>query len=146
ARYLRGKMPGSFTDKEKKQLEKLAGGLDGALEDAKLPEDVTVFRGFVNSSLPEKLSDLVGKTVTDKSYVSTTILPGKAEGFIHVKDGIIAELRLPKGYNAGYVEKVSRHPEEKEVLIPRNRSFKIMGFIPASESPHELDTLIMEPT
>lgn len=143
--YLRGRTPADVPEEILAKAKAGIAAIDSALATSELPSAVTVFRGFSGSTLPDDLSTLVGKTVSDKAYVSTSLHPGNSEDFSDNGMQVFAEIRLPKGYNAAYVAAVSKFPGEKEVLIPRGRSFRVVGFQTAADSPHEVPTLIMEP-
>lgn len=93
-------------------------GLDKAFENAKgLSKDEVVSRG-VNANMESLLTP--GTIFQDKGFVSTTIREGSSFGLLTMK--IIA----PKGTKGIYVEGLSLHAGEKELLLNRNSKFKIL--------------------
>jgi hypothetical protein len=89
--------------------------LDAAIDKAVTTKQITVFRGAhdtkgVFSSLKP------GDKFHDKAYVSTSATHGFTGGVHFV-------ITVPKGARAAPIP--SKHPGEKEFLLPRNTSFKV---------------------
>jgi hypothetical protein len=112
--------------------------LNGALRRGHVPDDrqlqqidqsfsKTTINGLLYRDMPADalgpdLAGLVGKTVKDRGYLSTTWNPGQ-----HMADpGLIrVKIKVPKGTPAIFVEPHSIHAEEGEVLLPRNTKLKV---------------------
>lgn len=124
--HLRGK--DKSPSKETRQAIKQ---VDTALTKGSLQQDTTVFRGFPPSVLGNDPSKLIGKTITDKAYTSTSLSERVAGQF----GNTVAEIRIPKGAKAGLMDatltkadlkQFGRDPEH-ELLLPRNSKFRILS-------------------
>ncbi|MET9774229.1 putative T7SS-secreted protein [Streptomyces sp. NPDC006367] len=99
--------------------------VDRALAGNPIPEDVMVVRGsgvgHLDFELPE---DLVGRTITDPGYTSSSLGNHPVPSF-EGKDAIL-RLRVPEGTHAAWVEKVSDFGvTERELLLGRGTSYKV---------------------
>ena len=119
--YLRGQRAvTSYADEIKQATE--------ALKKASLPEEVIVRRGSGYNMLRELGIDIseankdkmIGSLVTDKGFVSTS--PSPSGGF---DTGIEYIIKVPKGSQAMYVDTISRHRGEEELLINRGGKYII---------------------
>jgi hypothetical protein len=100
--------------------------IDAAIKVSEIPEDVTVFRGLPAEVLP---AAAVGTEFIDKGYGSTSLDPKMAEKFARWtrEDGYtpaIVEIKVPKGYDGVYMEKLWDNGES-EILLPRNTKYRI---------------------
>lgn len=120
-KYLRGQRTTTKYADEIKQAT-------AALKKASLPEEVIVRRGSDYNMLRELGVDIseankdkfVGAIVTDKGFMSTS--PASDGGF----DGDIEYVvKVPKGSQAMYVDTISRHRGEEELLINRGGKYII---------------------
>lgn len=103
-----------------------------ALDKASLPKDTIVRRGsgynmleelgFSGSLTPQQIADIVGATVTDKGFTSTS--PASSGGFTDDFNYII---NVPKGSHAMYVAPISEYRSEEELLIQRDSRYRIEG-------------------
>lgn len=94
-----------------------------------------VYRGIVNEShIIQSSRDVdswikehgqLGQTLTFNSYTSTTASVDRARS-ISGKDssGMIFEILTPEGIN---VTSVSEYKDEKEILLPRNQTYVVVG-------------------
>lgn len=120
-KYLRGQRSSTKYSDEIKQAT-------AALKKASLPEEVIVRRGSDYNMLEELGIDiseankdkLVGAIVTDKGFVSTS--PAPDGGF---SGDIEYVIKVPKGSQAMYVDTISRHRGEEELLINRGGKYVI---------------------
>lgn len=119
--YLRGQTTNTKYAKEIKQAT-------AALKKASLPEEVIVRRGSDYNMLRELGIDIseankdkfVGAIVTDKGFMSTS--PASGGGF---GGDIEYVVKIPKGSQAMYVDTISRHQGEEELLINRGGKYII---------------------
>lgn len=119
--YLRGQRSSTRYADEIKQAT-------AALKKASLPEEVIVRRGSDYNMLRELGIDiseankdkLIGAIVTDKGFMSTS--PASGGGF---SGDIEYVVKVPKGSQAMYVDTISRHRGEKELLINRGGKYII---------------------
>lgn len=117
--FLRGQMPYTSYAEDINQATE-------ALKKASIPEEVIVRRGSDYNMLKELGIDiseenkdkLVGTVVTDKGFLSTS--PDIYGGFSEDIEYII---KVPKGSQAMYVDTISKHEGEKELLINRGGKF-----------------------
>lgn len=104
--------------------------IDSALARAVLPSDVTVYRAAVSEAFPA--GDLTGAVITDAGYVSTTVDPVIGQKFASfVVDAgntpVLVEMRLPAGTHAGYLDGLLADLGERELLLARNASFRVIS-------------------
>jgi hypothetical protein len=106
--------------------------LDQALDASRIPEPVTVLRGYANGTyiLPEdwQTRDLTGLTWTDPAYTSTTADPEGAETYAGaVEDrGFAVRLHLPAGTSALTIrDEPGGLDDEGEVVLPRGLHFRV---------------------
>lgn len=119
--YLRGQRTTTRYADEIKQAT-------AALKKASLPEEVIVRRGSDYNMLSELGVDiseankdkLIGAIVTDKGFMSTS--PASGGGF---SGDIEYVVKVPKGSQAMYVDTISRHRGEEELLINRGGKYII---------------------
>ncbi len=120
-KYLRGQRSTTSYAEEIKQAT-------AALKKASLPEEVIVRRGSDYNMLRELGVDiseankdkLIGAIVTDKGFMSTS--PASGGGF---SGDIEYVVKVPKGSQAMYVDTISRHHGEEELLINRGGKYII---------------------
>lgn len=99
-----------------------------ALARASLPQETIVRRGSDYNMLrelgidfgPSNKSSVIGAMVTDKGFVSTS--PASGGGF---SGDIEYVIRLPEGSQAMYVDTISRHRGEQELLINRGGQYVV---------------------
>lgn len=103
-----------------------------ALEKVKLPETVIVRRGSNYNMLAElgvSLEDMkdknkiIGSILTDHGFTSTS--PDPNGGF---DEDIEYVIKVPKGSEAAYVDKISMHEGELELLINRGGLYQIEDY------------------
>lgn len=93
-----------------------------------ITQNVTVYRGtggeqFGLPATPTlaQLQALVGKKVIDKGFVSTSVGTGAAFG-----GALRLEIQVPEGTPAAYVQSVSSHKSERELLLAAGTKFEIL--------------------
>ena len=91
----------------------------------KLSKPITVFSGLN----PEAWGDVdkllqTGDVVKRKGYLSSSIDPSVAGTFTWSDNPLVAEVTTDRGL---YVDPISKNAGEKEVLLPRNASYKVTG-------------------
>ncbi len=116
--------------------------LDAALENAVVRENVTVYRGFKHPDITKNWNRLVGKTVTDKGYASTTLYKDTAEYFRKQSKGVMAEIRIPKGARAGWLGGVA-DASEGELLLARGTKYRIVETSVRNKVKHIVMELIL---
>lgn len=94
-----------------------------AQPEAKANENFTVYRGIISTQLQHLT---MGSTMTDKGFVSTSSDVNEAKKFAGTA-GALMEIRVKKGQPAMSVKDTSVYPSEKEVMLPANTSFKVVG-------------------
>ena len=106
-------------------LEKVSH-LDSALAKAALAKDTRVYRGISdlrNLGLSERT--LVGATIHDKGFMSTSTSRESARAFGGTMGGVLVRIRAPKGSRGGSVKRLSIHKGEGEVLFARGSRVRI---------------------
>jgi hypothetical protein len=100
------------------KIEGYIKNLDKAVR-VPVEKDIVVYRGG-------KLMGGVGSIITDKAFVSTSLVREKAEKFVSVKrDKLLWEITVPKGAHIGLP--FGTAPTEFEVLLQRGSQFRITG-------------------
>jgi len=94
-------------------------------------QNLTTFRGtglaaFGVNNISE-LEGMVGKTVTEPGFSSTSISPGSAFG-----GQVAMQIEIPAGTMGSYVGNISHYKSEKEFLLPPGTKFRILEVKPAS--------------
>ncbi len=116
---------GNFTDERKGRMQEMQGRVDKLIESApKTSEDIHVYRGM-DSRFAGKSGDLVGSDISDKGFMSTSMLRDVALRFLRPDDEkrkTLFKIRIPKG-SAGMPMKGFG---EAEFLLPRNSKLKIL--------------------
>ena len=98
--------------------------IQSALTKAKLPEDIVVYRGTDMNAIENVLKfdkygeimnidGIVGKVIKDDAFMSTAIL--KESSFDNKRVSWV--INVPQGSNGAYVAKVSKYPNEAEILF-----------------------------
>lgn len=140
--YLRtGEVPEDYfgikTEEEmKEELDKQIENLENLINNNKLEEDTTVYRG-----VPPIYDDkVIGDTIDDLAFQSTTTEPYTATEF----GNNILEIQLPEGYNGLDLDQflsdqlvngnldltpsqIHPHLNENEILLQHGNSFEIIG-------------------
>lgn len=109
-----------------------------ALEKCRTKEDMIVYRGMgsdglwkaLNLGSEKDLIDMVGKdpdclkgvVFSEKGFCSCGIRPDKSFG------GVVMHTKVPAGSKGMYVDPISKHYAERELLLQRNSSFRIVDF------------------
>lgn len=110
-------------------------GATNALEKSEVADDVTVWRGMGSKhtlarslgvskeQLSQMVTDgsIVGQAFTEKGFCSAGVTPGAGWS-----KPVSLEIYVPKGTKGMYVDPISEHSGEHELLLQRNTTFKIM--------------------
>lgn len=90
-----------------------------------VPEDFIVHRGTIikqfGVSSVAQLQNLVGQTVVDRGFMSTSV--GGAAAF---SGDIALTIQVPKGTPGAYVKSKSSHPSENEFILAAGTKFQII--------------------
>ncbi len=117
---LRKKVP---TIDEQVKINKLSEVIHSA---PPLQEDIIVFRGGSKSILGSlaKLdpSELPGRVISDKGFISTSVLPKEAKQFSH---GVFLAIKVPKGTKGAYIDLISGFNGEREYILDKGQEFLI---------------------
>lgn len=110
--------------------------IDGLMQKSYIAENIQVYRGF--KPMPGvNMDDLIGFTIQDKAFTSTTISKNVALNFARESpSSVIFKIKVPKNTNGIVMNK--RLPDslngvEEEVLLPRNAKFRITKRLPSIE-------------
>lgn len=94
--------------------------LNSVLERASIPNDGYVFRGISGKWFPKEK----GTTYTDRAFMSTSASPEVAINWGRTQ---IMRIAVKKGQKGAYIDDVSLRGGEKELILPRNSVFTIVG-------------------
>ncbi len=84
-------------------------------------DDFSIWSGIPKSELSKKAvqDSLIGSRITEKGFMSCGVSGSKAWS------GIKLEVHVPKGSKGLYVDPISKHSGERELLLQRNSTFEI---------------------
>lgn len=101
--------------------------LDSAISKGCFKRACTVYRGVAEGELVERFGTLQpGMEWVEKSYVSTTLDRNIAHLFCDLsKRGVLMIIRLKAGQRCAYLERLTEHRGELEVLLPRGTKFRV---------------------
>lgn len=128
----------------KKWLDGQIKNIDSAIDRSTIPEDMILYRGIKTPAIIESLGDpqkLVGSTITDKGYPSTTVDRATAEGYGALTDAdvdganksVLLKITAKAGSKGAFISGMARDLEVPfgggnfEVMLPRGSQFKITG-------------------
>lgn len=99
--------------------------IESSFKGTSLLEPVIVYRGL-DWDVFEDFDDLTGDVISDDAFVSTSMIRRIAESH---SDGLVMEIRLPKGAQAIYMDKwkVTGFDTESELLLPKGSKFKVIS-------------------
>lgn len=98
-----------------------------------IPMNTMSYRGIRSGMTEAEARQMIGKTVEEKGFMSTSLDFGQAMRFTTLPDigssktRAVYQLTLPKGLPGGYLEGVTSAGREHEMLLPKNARFKITG-------------------
>lgn len=128
--YLRG-----FSDNLGGVDPKVIDNLNSALGKANVPYDMVVYRGIDFAPFKKLLdvdefgridyNSLVAKTINDKAFVSTALLEDASFSNMQVA----WKINVPAGADAAYVAKLSKYPNEAELLFNCGQSMIIRDVV-----------------
>ncbi|ANS52557.1 ADP ribosyltransferase [Bacillus thuringiensis] len=162
-RYLRSDY---FDVIDQEKTEASIKQMDRAFSRVRLHDDMVVYRRVSESAfnLPDYMSDYLlektgetalvnkdlkvnmekleilkkmfqGKYKKDPAYISTSIVKDVAAGFNELP--ILMKIHVPKGVPAIYVDPLSNASGEMELLLPRNRTYKVTNISSVIEKDRE---------
>lgn len=123
------------TEEDKIKVSNTIKSLDKAIDQSTLKEDLTVYRGMGDKFVADNFDHLIGATIEDKGFVSTSTnieiaKPFAGVGKISTKSShrIVARISLPKGSKALSISDiVPDNSYEEEFILPRGSKFKVTG-------------------
>lgn len=131
----------NFTSQQLKEGAQRALDLQSTM--LPLTEDLLLHRGtgahaFGFNTIdvtPEKLKQLEGKTIKDRGFTSTSIVPPSNVGFDYASKPIKILIRAPKGTPATFVTHATPSwAKENELILAAGTNFKISSVEPASDA------------
>ena len=112
----------------------ISDGLSVELDRFKLNENLVLYSGTndvtnitgTSSSLKD-MRNTIGKTITDKAVISTSIDHGVAAYFGTGTYHTVLEIYAPKDVTEGaYIKRFSQYPYEQEILLDCKQSYKVL--------------------
>ena len=120
---------------EDEWLESLVADIDAGIAEFNLKREVSALRGTSTGVLKElglDVDNIVGETLWDPAYLSSTLAKSVADDFadIAVRDSggqrVFLQLDIPSGKGRGaFVDSVSANSGELEFLIKRDAQFEV---------------------
>jgi hypothetical protein len=124
--------------------------LDAAMGRGRVADPVVVHRGIkdVKSAFgAEDPSHLVGGTIRDRGFVSTSLTANVADRFAgHGERAARVEIHLPAGHPAiAPPQATGRLGDEREILLPRDGRFRVTGHRVEAVGKRSRSVLTLEP-
>lgn len=114
---------------EAKTFAEVAGSISSALDRSFIPENITLFRGINNKEAAlgpyHKASpkDLVGKEISDKGFMSTSLVPS----YYYTDAALKLIIRAPEGAHGAYIGGISTFAAEAEVLLNKEQKMEVLN-------------------
>ena len=132
-RYLENRLPYQVSKEQEKFLKQTADRLDALIKNSPVVDrDVTVFRGLPAQSVVARYPNMdPGDILRFDAFTSTSFSGQTARSFAGGNEGIVLQIKVPKGTKALDVEKtyegigVLGGGFEKEMILPRGLEYKI---------------------
>ena len=102
--------------------------IDRAIEKSVIGKSGNLFRGL-DAKTAKVLPIRVGATISDKGFGSFSRDPKVAKTFAG-GGGVTIQFYAPASSKGIDMKEFSPRPEENEVLLPRNQSYKVIGWSP----------------
>ena len=155
-KYLR---EGKYGSGENETLEKLIKNCYGGIKKFALKDNTLVYRSSSDDLLkqlsangitleyPQSISPsqfvanvkrFIGSTVVDKGFTSTSTRSNTWDGRVRYN------IRVPKGTNAAYVNHMSQHKSEFEMILNHGTKFKITGAHVNSNGTPVVDMIVVK--
>lgn len=113
--------------KQNTKLEEKIKNIDSAIAKYNLEDDIIVYRGTERKYYEDLNEDEI---IQEKVYYSTSLSQEVAEQFVidrkNPSDGILVEIRVPKGSDVLYIGNNGSFELEQEMLIGRNTKYKVL--------------------
>lgn len=102
-------------------MESMLGSLDDLLGTSLTTQDLVVFRGADTD-----MDAVIGSTITDKGYMSTSLVRDIANGF--AEENYVFEITVPSGTAALFMGDVNQYGvSEAEVILGHGHTFAVVG-------------------
>jgi len=116
---------------KKSAVGKAAKHLENVISKTQIQEDIVVYRGVKTGVFgvanKKEFGKLVGKTVQDHGFMSTTIDKGKGNMFADRKNGAVMEIAVPKGAHGIFANGHSSFQSECELILQKGSKIKIIS-------------------
>ena len=100
-------------------LLKYADTISGAIKKSRIKQDVICFR---NLDINPYTDYSIGDIFREPQFTSTSVVSGKA-----LDKKFKITLYVPKGSPGAYIEKISRFPQQRELLLDKNCLFRVIS-------------------
>lgn len=114
-----------------KTLEDYADTISKAIRKNELKHDVICYRN-VDVDLYSDLE--VGDIFREKQFISTSVIKGNA-----LDKKYKVTIYVPKGTNCAYIERLSKYPKQRELLLDKENLFKVIS---KKENEIELQVIV----
>lgn len=104
---------------EDKKLREYAETISGALKKSKIEHDVIAYR---NLDIPLYDEFEVNDLVTENQFISTSVVQSAA-----LDKTYKVLIYVPKGSCCAYIEKISKYPKQRELLLDKNTIFRVIS-------------------
>ncbi|PPK79859.1 ADP-ribosyltransferase exoenzyme [Lacrimispora xylanisolvens] len=106
-------------DQPNDNLIKYADTISGAIKKNKIKQDLICFR---NLDINPYTDYSIGDIFREPQFTSTSVVSGKA-----LDKKFKITLYVPKGSPGAYIEKISRFPQQRELLLDKNCLFRVIS-------------------
>lgn len=105
--------------------------LNSAIRKSRTDRKLVVYRGVDEeyAGVLERRKLRAGEPVTDAAFLSTSTREDVARQFLGWEGGgMVLKIHVPPGSNALEMHPYSQHPEEHEILLPRDAILRVIGY------------------
>lgn len=104
---------------EDKNLRDYAETISGALKKSRIQHDVIAYR---NLDIPLYDEFEVNDLITEGQFISTSVTQGAA-----LNKSYKILIYIPKGSQGAYIEKISKYPKQRELLLDKDTIFRVIS-------------------
>ena len=131
-KWLRGLGKENLSKREADYMAQLTAKLDVATSQAVIRKNTYVYRGVTASALKAfgitSGEQLVGMTLLDKGFMSTSVARSASEGFAGSR-GVTFRIKLPRGSKAAVPLAATKSmTHENEIILPRGTKIRVTGY------------------
>lgn len=121
--------------------------IDTVMARTPVPDDVVVWRGIGPEVLGPDPSAAVGRVLTEKAYMSTSVgpMPKLDRLIVGEQKDVYLRIAVPEGTPGYFSRNLSAYKEENELLLGRGLQYRITGATRRDDGKWIVDAVIEQP-